>query len=270
MTQLLQQSNRGILNDTVLYSQKDDFMWYSLYTRQIEILKDKVHESFFELLAELNLPKDRVPQLYEVSETLRKKSGWTITKVDSLISYNNFFSLLANKIFPSTRYIRTLDGFSKDPDIFHELFGHCPMLLNEKYSSFLNNLAKFALQLPQLEQTLLQRFIWYTIEVGLIKTSQGLRIYGGALISSPQESVYSLESDEPERKLFNIVDIFRTPYRADVLQGTYFFINTFDELYNYKISLENLNELTNVVKQLGEYPAKFVVEHNKYTSVNIF
>ncbi len=269
MTSLLQQSTVNMTNNTVKYSQEDDWMWYNLYNSQVETLKDKVYESFFELLNELCLPKDHVPQLHEVSKVLREKSGWTITRVDNLIPYNDFFNLLANKVFPSTTYIRVSGEFSKDPDIFHELFGHCPMLLNARYSTFINNVAKFALQCNRLEQMLLQRFLWYTIEVGLISTDQGLRVYGGALVSSPKESIYSLVSNTPERKKLDLLDVFRTPYRADVLQGTYFFVNSFDDLYNEYISLQRISDLARVAQQLGEHKAKFEVEYNKYTSVHV-
>lgn len=270
MVQLLQQSNINTSNGIISYSKEDNLMWYNLYTNQIKNLRGKVYEPFFQLLDELCLPIDRVPQLHEVSNILRNKTGWVVTKVNELIDYNDFFYLLANKVFPSTTYIRKLGDFSKDPDIFHELFGHCPMLLDKNYSVFLNKLAKFALRCPRLEQIILQRFLWYTIEVGLIKTSQGLRIYGGALISSPQESVYSLESNKPERKTFDLLDVSRSPYRADILQTNYYFIEDLNELYNLKFSIENLSSITKLAKQLGEYPAKFRIENNKYTNANIF
>lgn len=272
MVQLLQQSNVSTdgLSDRVTYSEKDNLMWHNMYTKQIDTLKGRVHESFFDLLNELSLPKDRVPQLYEVSNVLRNKTGWVVSRVDDLIPYNDFFILLANKIFPSTTYIRQSEGFSRDPDIFHELFGHCPMLLDENYSLFLTKLTKFALQCPRLEQIILQRFLWYTIEVGIIRTSQGLRIYGGALVSSSQESVYALESKEPERKRFDLLDISRSPYRADVLQSMYYIIDNLEELYDLEFSLEKLCAIINTARQLGEYPAKFQVEDNKYTNVNAF
>ncbi len=270
MVQLLQQSNINTSNGIISYSKEDNLMWCNLYTSQIENLRGKVYEPFFQLLDELCLPIDRVPQLHEVSSILINKTGWVVSRVNELINYNDFFYLLANKVFPSTTYIRKLGNFSKDPDIFHELFGHCPMLLDKNYSVFLNKLAKFALKCPRLEQIVLQRFLWYTIEVGLIQTSQGLRIYGGALISSPQESVYSLESDQPERKTFNLLDISRTPYRADILQTNYYIIENLSELYNLEFSIENLSSITKLAKQLGEYPAKFRIEDNKYTNANIF
>lgn len=270
MVQLLQQGKDSIINNKVFYTEEENSMWSQLYEKQIEILKNRVHEHFFELLEELSLPKDRVPQLYEVSNTLRNKTGWTITRVDGLIPYNDFFGLLANKVFPSTVYLRTLNKFSKDPDIFHELFGHCPMLLDQNYSIFLNNLAKFALSCSKLEQLLVQRLLWFTIEVGLIQTNRGLKIYGGALLSSSQESIYALEENQSEKKRFDLLDIFRSPYRADVLQTTYYFINDFDTLYNIELSSQKLYNLSKIAIKLGEYPAKFDIEYNKYTSVHCF
>jgi len=270
MVQLLQSSNSDIVNDKVSYTAEEDAMWEQLYRKQIELLNNRVHDHFFELLDELNLPKNRIPQLYEVSNTLRNKTGWTLTRVDGLIPYNDFFSLLANKVFPSTVYLRTLDQFSKDPDIFHELFGHCPMLLDPSYSNFLTNLAKFALKCSRLEQILLQRLLWFTIEVGLIQTKTGLKIYGGALISSSQESIYALEENESEKRKYDLLDIFRSPYRADVLQTTYYFIEDLNDLYNIELSYQKLSDLAKTATQLGEYPAKFDIEYNKYSSVHCF
>lgn len=270
MVQLLQQSNGHIINEKIFYTEEENFMWYQLYSKQIEILHNRVYKHFFELLAELKLPKNRVPQLYEVSNILRNKTGWTLTRVDGLIPYNDFFALLANKVFPSTIYLRKLDKFSKDPDIFHELFGHCPMLLDPDYSVFLNRIAKIALECSPLEQILLQRLLWFTLEVGLIQTSEGLKIYGGALISSSQESIYSLEENDSEKKEFDLIDIFRSPYRADVLQTTYYIIKDFNELNNIDLSSQRLSDITKSAIQLGEYPAKFEIEYNRYTSVHCF
>ena len=272
MAQLLQQNNANTYRSSnrVTYSEQDNLMWHSIYDKQVNTLKGRVYDHFFDLLNELSLSKDRVPQLYEVSNTLKNKAGWTISRVEGLIPYNDFFNLLANKIFPSTAYIRQFESFSRDPDIFHELFGHCPMLLDKNYSTFLSNIAKFALQCPRLEQIVIQRFLWYTIEVGIIKTSQGLRIYGGALISSSQESVYALESKEPEKKRFDLLSVSRSPYRADVLQSMYYIIDDFEELYDFELSLDKISMVTNAARLLGEYPAKFQVEDNKYTNVNVF
>lgn len=270
MTQLLQKNYINPSIETVVYTREENLCWQELYSKQLELLEGRVHESFWEFLEELNLPKDRIPQLYEPSNILRKKTGWSITEVDGLISSDDFFILLANKIFPSTTYIRTNSGFSRDPDIFHELFAHCPILLDKDYAIFLSEIARFALECSKLEQMIIQRFLWYTIEVGLIQTSHGLRIYGGALISSPQEVIYSLESKEPERKAFNLLEIARSPYRADVLQSTYYIINDFQELYNFEFSLKKLSNVVADAKRLGEYQAKFNIENNKYTNVNIF
>jgi len=208
--------------------------------------------------------------LYEPSNIIEKKTGWSIGKVEGLISYDNFFNLLANKIFPSTTYIRKSNGFSRDPDIFHELFGHCPILLDKDYANFLLEIAKFALKCKEFEQMIIQSLLWYTIEVGLIQTSNGLRVYGGALISSAQELIYALESKEPERKEFSLLEIARSPYRADVLQSTYYIINDFQELYNFEFDFKKFSKIASDAKRLGEYKAKFNIEQNKYTNVYIF
>lgn len=270
MVQLLQQSNPNPINNNISYSTQEDMMWSQLYKHQVECLQGIVYEQFFELLEKLNLPKDRVPQLHEVSRVLKKLTGWTLTKVDGLISYNDFFYLLANKVFPSTTYLRKSSQFSKDPDIFHELFGHCPMLLDYNYSNFLKNFAKFALDRSHIEQILLQRLLWFTIEVGLIKTNNKISIYGGALISSPKESLYVIDTKDAEKKPFDFVEIFRSPYRADILQTTYYFINDLSELYDINFTVKKLSVLIEKAKKLGEYPAKFKVENNKYSNVAAF
>lgn len=269
MTQLLQ-THRNTQEAAVSYSSKENAMWYTLYTQQLHSLKYRAHEYFFELLDMLCLPQDRVPQLSEVSNILFEKSGWSLARVDGLIPYNDFFTLLANKIFPSTIYIRKSKNFSKDPDIFHELFGHCPMLLDTNYSNFITTLATFALQRSELERVMLQRLLWFTIEVGLIHTDDGYRVYGGALLSSPEEAIYALESNNAERKHFNLLDVFRSPYRADYLQKTYFCINDMSDLYNVDLSDEAFSTVVKQAIQLGEYPAKFSVEYNKYSSVHCF
>jgi phenylalanine-4-hydroxylase len=108
---------------------------------------------------------------------------------------------LSNKVLPSTTFIRESIEFSKDPDIFHEIFWHCPALLDEKYSNFLQCVSKAALSSPPLEQELLKRLLWFTAEVGLIHTNDGLKVYGSSLISSPQELVYSIDNNKSEKNL---------------------------------------------------------------------
>ncbi len=245
-------------------------MWSKLYTKQVELLQDRVYDEFLYLLDELGLKEDRIPQLDEVSLVLKKKVGWSIIRVDTGIDFNDYCYFLSNKILPSTTFIRESIEFSQDPDIFHEIFGHCPSLLDERYSNFLQRIAKVAIGASTLELVLLRRLLWFTIEVGLIQTDDGLRVYGSSLISSPQELVHSIDNNESEKKPFNLLDICRSPYRSDIIQATYYFINDFAELYNIDLSSANLSNIIEDALKLKEYLARFKIENNKYTSVNCF
>ncbi|AZL16359.1 phenylalanine 4-monooxygenase [Rickettsiales endosymbiont of Stachyamoeba lipophora] len=270
MLDLDYRNNNIVIPRFINYSSEENKIWKDLYSTQIKLLQNRAHEIFFEYLEQLELPIDRVPQLPDVSDILKSKTGWVLAEVDGLISCSDFFNLLANKIFPSTTYIRKLTDFSIDPDIFHELFGHCPMLLDNRFSKFLTDLAQYAYNQPITEQLLLLRVIWFTIEVGLVKTPEGLRIYGGALLSSPKETIYALEADNVERKKFNILEALRSPYRADMCQAKYFYINNLYELFEIEINDKIFNSLKNQVIKYGEYPAKFKIENNKYTNANIY
>lgn len=256
--------------EKIVYTENQNLMWNQLYTKQVELLQDRVYDQFWYLFNELGLPKDRIPQLDEVSLILKNKVGWSIARVETGINFNDYASFLSNKVFPSTTFIRESFEFSKDPDIFHEIFGHCPTLLDEKYSNFLQYVSKTALNSPPLEQELLKRLIWFTAEVGLMQTDDGLKVYGSSLISSPQELVYSIENNKSEKKSFNLLDICRSPYRSDIIQTTYYIINNFDELYNIDLSIAHLSNIIKDASRLKEYPAKFEIENNKYVSVNYF
>ena len=254
----------------ISYTIEENLVWARLYKKQLQLLRHKAHPYFMALLEDLNLPLNRIPQLEEVSYTLRQRTGWSLVRVDGLIPYNEFFQLLANKLFPSTIKIRSSEKFSKDPDIFHEIFGHCPLLLDVDYSNFLHMIGKIGLNSTIIEQVLLQRLLWFSIEVGLIHTQFGFRIYGGALISSPEEAQYAINSNKVKIKEFNILEVCRSPFRADVLQSVYYYINSFKDLYNVDLSKQNISRIVREASALGEYPAKFKVEFNKYSSVGYF
>jgi len=174
-----------------------------------------------------------------------------------------FFELLAEKRFPAATFIRVqaeLD-YVKEPDIFHEIFGHCPMLTDPVYADFIQQYAQTVLTHPEEDWPLLQRLFWFTVEFGLIDTPQGLRAYGGGILSSIAETTYCVESHRPLRILFDPLVVLRTPYRIDQLQTTYFVISEYQELY--AIAKENLKELLAEARALGEFPPLFDVEdHN--------
>lgn len=242
------------------YSKQEHHVWRLLYERQTKLLPGRACEEFLTGLDNLGLTAECIPQLPEVSHRLLAKTGWQVAPVPALISPRAFFELLANRHFPAATFIRREEelDYVKEPDIFHEIFGHCPMLTNQVYADFVHNYARQVLLFPEADWALLQRFFWFTVEFGLIHTTQGLRAYGGGILSSISETPYSVESDAAMRVLFDPVTIFRMPYRIDQLQVVYFVIDNFQQLYHFVNS--NVAELLAKARHLGEYPPYFAVE----------
>lgn len=249
---------KGFVN----YSQQEHQVWEKLFTRQLELLPNRACDEFIHGLKALNLKPSHIPQLPEVSERLKPLTGWQVKPVQALISAEEFFELLANRCFPAATFIRKEEelNYVQEPDVFHELFGHCPMLTNLVYADFVHDYAQLVLSLPKAEWPLLQRLFWFTVEFGLIQTSKGIRAYGGGILSSIQETVYSVESFDALRVLFHPVAAFRTPYRIDQLQPVYFVINSYQELYDFVQS--DVPLMIQRAHELGEYPAMFDVDED--------
>lgn len=246
----------------IQYSDEENQVWQLLYERQIKTLPGRASDEFIAGLATLNLSTDRIPQLPEINQRLKALTGWQVSPVAALISARAFFELLAKRHFPAATFIRfrkELD-YVQEPDIFHELFGHCPMLTNPVYADFLQEYARQVLTFPECDWPLLQRLFWFTVEFGLIKTSAGLRAYGGGILSSIRETPYSVESDEALRVIFDPVAVFRTPYRIDCMQTVYFVIDNYQVLYHFVE--DDLAKLMQRARELGEYPPLFPVEPN--------
>lgn len=244
----------------VSYSAEEHDVWRTLYERQRRVIPGRACDEFLQGLDALGLKAEQIPQLPEVSVRLRALTGWSVAPVAALISAREFFELLAQKIFPAATFIRRQEeiDYVQEPDIFHELFGHCPMLTNKVYADFIGNYARKVLQMPEEQWPLLQRLFWFTAEFGLIKTSQGLRAYGGGILSSIKETVYSVESDEALRVLFDPVAAFRMPYRIDRLQAVYFVIDDYRVLY--ELVETDMSQFIQRAQTLGEYPALFPVD----------
>ena len=171
----------------------------------------------------------------------------------ALIPFDKFFELLANRRFPAATFIRTREemDYLQEPDIFHEVFGHCPLLTNQAYADFTETYGKLGLNASHADRVMLARLYWFTIEFGLIQTAKGLRIYGGGILSSKEETVYCLESPEPQRKPFDPIEALRTPYRIDIKQPVYFVLDNFDTLY--KLIDMDLIGLIQQARKLGEF-----------------
>ncbi|CAM2889279.1 phenylalanine 4-monooxygenase [Legionella worsleiensis] len=244
----------------VSYSAEENRVWTALFERQMKLLPGRACDEFIAGLNTLGITAKEIPQLPEVSKKLKEQTGWQVAPVAALISAREFFELLSNKFFPAATFIRCAEelDYVQEPDIFHELFGHCPMLTDAVYAEFIHDYACKVLTFPEADWPLLQRMFWFTVEFGLINTAQGLRAYGGGILSSISETAYSVESDIPLRALFDPVAVFRMPYRIDRLQPVYFVINDYETLYRFVSS--DISQYIVKARQLGEYPPFFDVD----------
>lgn len=185
--------------------------------------------------------KTQIPKFSELNNILEKETNFSIIPVKGFIPADLFFRCLSQRKFPSTCFIRQPNqlDYLEEPDIFHDVFGHVPLLVNPVFADFMQEFGKKGLE--SIEYGLLEfaeALYWFTVEFGLIATKEGLRIYGSGIISSSEESIYSLESNTPKREEFDILTIMKTRYDTSSLQKTYFVINNFDELF---IALRSLN-----------------------------
>jgi len=250
--------NQGFVD----YDDSEHLVWSKLYQRQIEILPGRACDEYMQGLSALNLDANKIPQLPEVNAVLKSATGWQVQPVAALISAEEFFQLLSTRKFPAATFIRTMEelNYIKEPDIFHELFGHCPMLLDPIFADFMQSYALKVLDFDKKDWPLLQRLFWFTVEFGLIKTKHGLRAYGGGILSSIAETVYSVESDIPIRSLFEPLVVFRTPYRIDMLQKIYFVIDSYQLLFDFVNS--DIEKIIAKARELGEFPPVFPIEFN--------
>lgn len=242
----------------IAYNSIENTTWTQLLQRQKKIVQNRACKDYLEGLSILQLSDQCIPQCQEISERLMQASGWRVVPVPALISADEFFTLLSQRQFPAASFIRNPEeiDYLEEPDIFHEIFGHCPMLTNPVYADFMQEYGKLALRANEEDRALLARLYWFTVEFGLINTSDGLRIYGGGILSSKNETIYALESKEPQRLTFAGLDALRTPYRIDIMQPVYFVINDFSQLYNL-LNNDNIHTLIAQAKALGEYPPRY-------------
>ena len=206
--------------------------WDRLYARQLRILEGRAADAFLEGLQSLKLSDGGIPRFDELNERLMARTGWQVVAVPDLVPERIFFEHLANRRFPAGNFIRSEAEFDyiQEPDVFHDVFGHVPMLANPVFADFMQAYGQALYRLGDAGLPLLARIYWYTTEFGLLKTDDGFRIYGAGILSSPAESVFSVESLSPNRIHFDLERILRTDYRVDDFQETYFVISDFDEL----------------------------------------
>ncbi len=215
------------------YSDEEHDRWNRLFARQAKLLPGRACEEFLDAKTKLELSRAGIPDFEDLSERLSALTGWRVVPVAGPIPDDAFFEHLANRRFPAGAFIRPeseLD-YLEEPDVFHDVFGHVPLLANPVYARFLEAYGKGgqrALGRGQLHN--LARLYWYTVEFGLIATPQGLRIFGAGILSSPAETVFSLVDTSPNRIIFDLERVMRTKYIIDDFQQSYFVIDSFEQL----------------------------------------
>jgi phenylalanine-4-hydroxylase len=218
------------------YTRTDHEVWDTLFARQCAMLPGRACQEFLDGVAKFGLGDGGIPRFADLNRVLGKTTGWELVAVEGLLPDEVFFDHLANRRFPVSWWIRKPEqlDYLSEPDLFHDLFGHVPLLLNPVFADYMQAYGRGGMKAhaigPQALMNL-TRLYWYTVEFGLIDTPQGMRIYGAGIVSSKGESIYSLDSDAPNRIGFDLARVMNTRYRIDTYQQTYFVIDSFEQLF---------------------------------------
>lgn len=214
------------------YTAEEQSVWRDLFARQVELLPGRAADEFLDGLAQLDLDRERIPALADVSRKLEAATGWRVARTPGLLDAHDFFSHLARRIFPCTDYVRSREemDYTPAPDCFHDIFGHTPMIMHPRFADFYQRIGEAALKCrdPRIEEGL-TRIYWFTVEFGLVKNRGGLRIYGNGIISSYGEVLHSL-TDKVKRLPFEPEKVAATPYDIWHFQDLLFVIDSFDHL----------------------------------------
>lgn len=227
------------------YTEEDFKVWKILFENQMPNLPQSASKAYLEGVETVRFSANKITNFTELNEILAATTGWTVEVVPGLIDDDLFFGLLHHKRFPSSTWLRTMDQleYLEEPDMFHDAFAHMPMLTNQPYVDFLEQLARIALKYidnPRAIQ-LLSRIYWFTIEFGLIHEKGQLRIYGAGILSSAGETKFCL-SGEPIIKPYNVASILNQGYRKNYFQDIYFVIESYEQLYASLPEIEILLE----------------------------
>ena len=209
------------------YTAEEHAVWKTLFERQTKLLPGRACDEFVAGMHALPIGADQIPDFRHLSEVLMQHTGWEVVAVPGLVPDEVFFEHLANRRFPAGQFIRKPNqlDYLEEPDVFHDVFGHVPMLMNPVIADYIQAYGAGGLkakQLGMLEQ--LARVYWYTVEFGLVEQPDGLRIYGAGIVSSYTESIFCLDDPSPNRLRFDLQRVMRTRYRIDDFQETYFVI----------------------------------------------
>jgi phenylalanine-4-hydroxylase len=215
------------------YTPQEHAVWSTLFERQSRLLPGRACDEFIRGMQDLPIGSDRIPDFEQMSKVLRRKTGWEVVAVPGLVPDEVFFEHLAHRRFPAGQFIRKpheLD-YLEEPDVFHDVFGHVPMLMNPVIADYIQAYGQGGLRAQSLGVLdKLARVYWYTVEFGLVQQPDGLRIYGAGIVSSFTETRFSVEDASPNRLRFDLARVMRTRYRIDDFQESYFVIQHLDEL----------------------------------------
>jgi len=218
------------------YSQDEHAVWATLYARQLALLERYAAPEVVAGTRALGASPSHIPRFEQVNRVLSQATSWQIVAVPGLIPDQAFFDHLAHQRFPVTVWIRRRQelDYLVEPDVFHDFFGHVPLLTNAVFARFMQAYGQAGPRAMAIDGGLrmLSRLYWYMVEFGLIQTHAGLRVYGAGILSSKGETVYSVESREPQRLRFELTRVMRTDYRIDTFQHTYFVVESFEQLFH--------------------------------------
>lgn len=215
------------------YTAQEHATWKTLFERQGRLLPGRACDEFIRGMQDLPIAADRIPNFEQLSEILHRRTGWQVVAVPGLVPDDVFFEHLAHRRFPAGHFIRKPEqlDYLEEPDVFHDVFGHVPMLMNPVIADYIQAYGEGglrAVKLGVLEK--LARVYWYTVEFGLVRQKDGLRIYGAGIVSSAAETVFAVEDTSPNRIRFDLERVMRTRYRIDDFQESYFVLEHLDEL----------------------------------------
>ena len=251
------------------YSAVDHDVWKRLYERQRQLLKGRACREFLEAQDLMGMGEDQIPKFSDLNTILKKTTGWKLVAVEGLLPELTFFDHLANRRFPVTWWIRKPEelDYLAEPDLFHDLFGHVPLLMNPIFADYMAAYGRGGVKAHGIgPEALAQltRLYWYTVEFGLMNTDEGLRIYGAGIVSSKGESIHCLDSNAPNRIGFDLERIMRTQYRIDTFQKTYFVIENYEQLF--EATRPDFRPIYERLQALPPVPAGDVLDTDKVFS----
>lgn len=224
------------------YTKEDFLVWETLFTRQMDTLSTHASNDYLNAINQIQFNRNQIPDFIEVNKILNASTGWGLTTVPNISPPKLFFEFLTKKQFTATCWLRTMAqlDYLEEPDMFHDVFGHAPLLTNHNYGNFFQELGRLAVTHEGNDEIInrIGRLYWFTIEFGLIKESDRLKVFGAGIMSSRSESAHAL-SHNSKKLDFDVGKIMNTDYRTDILQSQYFVIDSFEQLAN---SIEEINK----------------------------